>query len=377
MKRLLTTMFFAMWVGFFGPRCQASVPPYPTACAAFSQRGDLAEVTVDKGVLSFRLIRPDGGEKTYRETIAQDEEDCQVFFPVKAGVVAVVTRIGKEGARVRAWNSESEKWESRFDIEPRSGLVGRLSVRGFWNGGPDLVVTGRQRESSDAPLTSMLVDSAGNVVSSPGNPRPAFAVDARRNRAWSLVKDGPKGCISRPVRLTDGSLPSPGSDLPELPCDCFAGGLRGFPTANSVVGANGKGNGGTWVWACQSGRSSPSKLLLSSPPKRFLDRWVDSGPADLTVSPDGKFFAVVVGVTEWWATDTVRSNWNDVYVFQTEPLRELSGFKGKGKCRALYAVAVGDFAGIPHVAMNWCGKWEIRTVVGSEKGAKPSNTADH
>ncbi len=368
MKRLLTTMFFAMWVGFFGPRCQASVPPHPTACAAFSQSGDLAEVTVNNGVLFFRLIRPDGGEKTYREPVAKDEEDCQVFFPVKAGSVAVVTRIGKEGARVRVWSSETEKWGSRFDIEPRSGLVGRLSVRGFWNGGTDLVVTGRQRESSDAPLTSMLVDSTGKVVSSPGNPRPAFAVDARRNRAWALVKDGPKGCISRPVRLRDGSLPIAGSDLPELPCDCFAGGLRGFPNANSVVGANGKGNGGTWVWACQSGKSSPSKLLLPSPPKRFLDRWVDSGPADLTVSPDGKFFAVVVGVTEWWAADTVRSNRNVVHVFQTDPLQQITRFEGRGKCKALFAAAVGDFEGRLRIALNWCGKWKVQTITSPKSG---------
>lgn len=342
-------------------------------CAAFSRQGDLAEITVRQGALNLLIIRADGARQSSQDSVSADEYHYEAFFPADSSVLAVASFIGTypgdRTVRVRIWNLKSAAWQARFDVKPRRGLRGPLAIDGFWKGGPDLLVEStRLKDATHSVMALALVDISGKLVAGPTPEDSPGAVDAERGGLWLPIPGSGTDCFRRTVSFTSDSLESVAAnpDVPTVPCSCFSGGLHGFGGGRFVVGTNDKGNGGTWVWSCQIHGGEPNKLLLPSPPKQLLDAWVDSGPAELGVSPQGDYFGVVVEVTRWSHFDTQRAEWDELHVFQTHPFLEIGKLSPVKRCRALIGFAVGDADGKAHVAVDWCGKWTVETVSTTE-----------
>jgi hypothetical protein len=340
------------------------------ACAAFSRQGDLAEITVGKGALDLLIVRTDGTRQSSQDSVSADEHHYEAFFTADSSVLAVSSFIGtypeNRTVRVRIWNLKSAAWQARFDVNPRKGLEGSLGIEGFWNGGPDLMVESvRLKDATHSVMALALVDISGKIVAGPRPRDTARALDAERGGAWLPVPGSGTDCFRSAETFASNNAGAPAvkPGVPTAPCRCFAGGLHGFAGGKFVVGASGKGNSGTRVWSCALA-GEPQKLSLPPPPKQFLDSWVESGPADLAVSPHGTFFGVVVEVTRWNHFDTQRAEWNELHVFQTSPLREIGKLGPIKRCGALLGFAVGDADGEARVAVNWCGKWSTETVSG-------------
>lgn len=353
--------------------CMAKVQKSVISCAraAFSSQGNLVALTVSGQALHLEITRANGARESARATVQTDQYghvNCSVFVSSDGSLAAIVTRIPLgDPESVRVWDIAAAKWRSSFELTPRVGLEGRITVLGFWKGGRDLAVQSDKLLDSRGikqAVALVLVDSTGRVVAGPKpDDEPAGALDVERGALWVGVPSSTTDCSRRTVTFMGNSLAAKdaATSVPRVPCSCFAGGLHGF-AAGLPVGAEGKHDGvGTWVWSCLLA-GKMQKLSLPSPPKQLLDRWVDSGPADLGISPHGNFFGVVVEVTRWSHFDTQRAEWNELYIFQTSPLREVGKVGPVGGCRALKGFAVGEAGGKARAAMDWCGKWSVERI---------------
>lgn len=343
----------------------------PCARAAFSVQGDLVAVTANGHTLDLEITHANGARESGRAIIRTDQYgdvDCSVFVSGDGSLAAAVTRVPLENPEnVRVWDLAAEKWQSSFELAPKTGLEGRIRVLGFWKGGHDLAVESDKLLDSRGikqAVALALVDTRGSVVAGPTPEDTPGAVDVERGGLWLPIPDSRTDCFRRTVSFTSNSLASAAAKprVPTVPCSCFSGGLHGFATGRFVVGASDKGNGGTWVWSCRIHGGEPNKLLLPSPPKQLLDAWVDSGPAGLEVSPHGKFFVVVAQVTRWSWFDTQRAEWDELHIFQASPFREIGKVGPIKGCRGIMNFALGDADGKAHVAVNWCGKWTVETM---------------
>lgn len=360
--------------------CMATVqkPVISCASAAFSGQGDLVTLTVNGQTLDLEITRANGTRESGRATVETDQYgqvECSVFVSGDGSLAAVVTRIPLgDPESVRVWDVTAARWRSSFELTPRTGLEGRITVLGFWRGGGDLAVesnkllNGRGTKQADALV---LVDAMGSVVAGPRPGESAGALDVERGALWVGAPGSAADCSRRTVDFAGDSVASKDvkTGVPKVPCSCFAGGLHRF-AAGLPVGAEGeRNNTGTRVWSCLPA-GKPQKVSLPSPPKQFADRWVESGPAGIETSPHGDFFAVVLEVTRWSHFDTQRAQWNELHVFQVSPLREVGKIGPIGRCRALKGFAVGDASGKARVAMNWCGKWSVEGISNSKPGLR-------
>lgn len=336
---------------------------FPCGSAAFSRHGDLAELTVVGRALSLDIIRADGTHESGRTTISSNPYgvECSVFITDDGTLAAVVTRLPlKERESIQVWDVTSAKWRSSFDIVPRPGLEGRITVLGFWKGGHDLLVESATR----SVLALALVDVSGKLVDGPAQIDHAIDVDTAHGRVWISRP----GANSYDVFAFDFASP-PGEPVARanLPSDCSGMSTQtvGFPVPDMLVGARNWGSTQiTVVSSCELKTGSHSQVRIPPPRKQFLDAYVDAGPSQLEVSPSGKFFAVRLAVTRWSHFDTQRAVWHDLYVFQTDPLRQIAKFgRKKGRwCWALDAFAVGDAGGVARVATDWCGNWKVQAL---------------
>ena len=185
------------------------------------------------------------------------------------------------------------------------------------------------------------------------------------------------------INSTLSVVPEAGAS--KVPCDCF-GGYVGFPGPDLIAATEGvdlyrdehqaefepggpyasrslKKRSGTVVSVCRIATNECERVVIPAPRKRFLDAWVDDGPRELQVSPDGKFLAVAVQITRWWF-DTQRAEWGELHVFQVAPFREIGKIGPRRGCSP-GGFAVGDADGKAHVAADWCGKWVVETIANS------------
>lgn len=340
------------------------------SAAAFSPHGDFVGVAIIGGTLSVLVTRADGTQQSGHTAVETDQYggvDCSVFVGSDGKLAVVVTRVpGEDPDSVRMWDLAAAKWRSSFKVAPRMGLEGRIRVRGFWKGGHDLAVESDKLldgRGIKQTFALALVDTTGSVVAGPRVEKPVGALDAERGALWIDVPGSATDCFRSAATFTGNSLTAVGvqTDTPRIPRSCFAGGLHGFAAGGSPVGAEGEHDGiGTRVWSCGPA-GNLQKLSVPSPRKQFLDRWVESGPAALEVSPHGKFFAVNVQVTRWSHFNTQRAEWNELHVFQVAPFREIRKIGPRKGCSP-GGFAVGDTDGKARVAANWCGKWVVETV---------------
>lgn len=343
----------------------------PCARAAFSVQGDLVAVTANGHTLDLEITHPGGGRESGRATIRTDQYgdvDCSVFVSGDGSLAAAVTRVPLENPEsVRVWDPAAEKWQSSFELAPKTGLEGRIRVLGFWKGGHDLAVESDKLLDSSGikqAIALALVDTRGSVVAGPRPEEPVGALDIERGASWVGVPGSPTDCSRTALSFTSNNLTPirASTDAPQVPCSCFAGGLHGFAADGFPVGAMGRHDGiGTWVWSCAP-TGNLQKLSLLSPKKQFLDRWVESGPAGLEVSPHGKFFVVVAQVTRWSWFDTQRAEWDELHIFQASPFRKIGQVGPIKGCQGIMNFALGDADGKAHVAVNWCGKWTVETM---------------
>lgn len=353
-------------------------PAVSCASAAFSGHGDLVTLTVAGQTVDLEVTRANGTHESGWATVKTDQYgqvECSVFVSSDGRLAAVVTRIPIGNPEsVRVWDVAAARWLSSFELSQRVGFEGRITVLGFWRKGRDLAVesnkllNGRGIKQAGALA---LVDAMGGVVAGPNQGEPAGALDVELGALWVGAPGAAAECPRRPVGFAGDSAASKDvkTGVQTVPCSCFAGGLHRF-AAGLPVGATSEQDGnGTRVWACSlAGRRK--EVSLPSPPKRFGDRWVDSGPAGIEISPHGDFFGVAVQITRWSFLDTQQAEWNELHIFQTLPFREIGTAGPMGRCRALNGFAVGDAGGKARVAMNWCGKWSVEGISGPKPGLR-------
>lgn len=381
MRRLVKVAFFFVF-GVLPAVCMAKGQKsvIPCARAAFSAEGDLLAVAVNGRTLDLEVTRADGARESGRATIRTDQYgdvDCSLFVSSDGSLAAVVTRVPGENAEsVRVWDLAAGKWRSSFELAPRKGLDGRITVLGFWKGGRDLAVEGDKLLDSrgiEQESALALVDTMGSVVAGPKPEEPVGELDAERGASWVHVPGSATDCFRTALSFTSNNLTSirASTDAPHVPCSCFAGGLHGFAAGGFPVGAKGRHDGiGTWVWSCTP-TSSLQRLSLPSPKKQFLDRWVESGPADLEVSPHGKFFVVVAQVTRWSWFDTQRAEWDELHIFRASPFQEIGRVGPTRGCRGIMNFALDDADGKARLAVNWCGRWNTETVSDAVTASHP------
>jgi hypothetical protein len=350
----------------------------PSACAAFSGRGDLARVDAKRESLLLRVSLQSGGEQSTVESTpkGQIEGDCHLFFNQSGSMLAIATRLytaeplahkatanqADATLQVRIWSLTEGKWKSEFNL---GGHTGNAWLEGFWLNTDRLVVGGIERAGLKGRLS--MVTARGNPVTDwhmIGN----GLLDVRRGVKW--VDAGENGCVRRQATLTDVVPETSGANeirLPSVQGDwCTVMEPVSFPLPGMLADVTTERENRVWVWTAGPGASNSAKILLP-PPKRGLFVSWNEAHATITSSPGGRFLSVDRSVTNWVLDEPQR--WDDVWLIQTQPLMILKRIHPAG-CKELRAVAVGDFGGIPHVAMNWCGKWELQTNTSPKPGRR-------
>lgn len=350
--------------------------PYPCGSGTFSRHGELSQLTVVGAALSLDVTRPDGTRESGRATIPTDQYgvECSVFITDDGTLVAAVTRLPlKEPESVHVWDVTANKWRSSFDFVPGHGLDGQITFLGFWKGGRDLLVeSARQKDVTHSAMALALVDVSGGVVAGP-KPVNYSLVDVERGRAWVNPPGSGMGCFYRASAFDFGSSDGAKPASPNVPCTCFGGStqLVGFPSAEIIVGAEDYNSGrGTSISSCDIPSGGRKHLVIPLPRKQLLDAYVEASPVRLDVSPRGKFFAVDVVITRWSHFDTQRAEWDELYVFQTSPFREIGRIGPKKRCDSLLGFAADDSNEKVQVAANWCGQWSVGTLNSSISGSR-------
>ena len=332
---------------------------------------------VERQRLLLRVSLQSGGEQSSVESIpnGQMEGNCHLFFNRNGRMLAVETRLltavslaNKATAyqtdatlQVRIWSLTGGRWKSEFHLGGYAG--GAAWLEGFWMNTNRLVVGGIGGAGLKGRLS--MVTASGNPVADwhmNGNE----LIDIRRGVKW--VDAGENGCIRRQATLTDVAPKTSGANeirLPSVQGDwCTVMEPVSFPLPGMLADVTTEGENRVWVWTAGPGASNRAKILLP-PPKRGLFVSWNEAHATLTSAPGGRSLVVNRSVTNWVFDQAQR--WDDVWLIQTQPLKILKRIHPSG-CKELLAVAVGDFGGIPNVAMNWCGKWEVQTITSPKPG---------
>ncbi len=220
------------------------------ACARFASNGVLAAVSIENGDLHLQVVDAGESQDAPVQQVGPGASNCELFFSADDQWLAIGTELAVRNSwsvRVHVWDLLKHEWHSQFDIDPKPGLMGYVSLAGFFQRETKLIITGNQDDMRDAPLTSVLVGMEGKVLDGPGYPRKSPArVDAERNREWS--SKGTDGCVMSSDSLIGSSAKGSEVNRPAVQGNCVGPQPIGFPRENTIIGAAGDGDNRTWAW---------------------------------------------------------------------------------------------------------------------------------
>lgn len=334
------------------------------ACARFASTGVLAEVSIRNGDLHLQVVDVGKHQDARVQQVSPGASNCELFFSADDQWLAIGTERAVRNSwsvRVHVWDVRKGEWHSQFDVDPKPGLTGYVSLVGFFQRETKLIITGRQDDTRDAPLTSVLVSMEGKALDGPGYPRESPAqVDAERNREWS--SKGTDGCVMSSASLIGNSVRGSQVNRPAIQGNCVGSAPVGFPGQNTIIGVAADGDGKTWAWSVSVDTNKSTKTSLAAPSKDLADKWVQATVQPfLSISPDGKVFAVQRTSTHWSHFDNPRATVNELIVAGVEPLRFLQVVKPKS-CSSVSAFAVNHRVGNVEVVGRRCGEWKTDTV---------------
>jgi hypothetical protein len=336
------------------------------ACAKFARNGELAEITIRNGDLRLQLVGAGTSQDPPTQQVSSAASNCELFFSADSQWLALGTEHAVKNSwsvRVHVWDVRRSEWHGHFDVDPRPGLTGYVSLAGFFQKENKLIITGRQDDTRDAPLTSMLVNIEGKELDGPGYPRESPAVvDAERDRVWS--SKGTDGCTMSSASLIGNLVKGPGVNRPAIQGNCAGPSPVGFPGQNTIIGAASDGDGRTWAWSVSVDANKSNKISLAAAPSKDLaDKWVQATLQPfLSISPDEQVFVVQRTSAHWSHFDNPRAIVNDLIVAGVEPLRLLQVVRPKS-CSSVSAIAVNHQVGNVEVVGRWCGEWKTDTLV--------------
>jgi hypothetical protein len=348
------------------------------ACTKFARNGVLAEVSIRNGGLHLQLVSSGKPQDAPLRQVSSEASNCELFFSADGQWLAIGTEHAVKNSwsvRVNVWDVRKSEWHSQFDVDPKPELTGYVSLAGFFQKENKLIITGRQDDTRDAPLTSVSVSIEGKELDGPGYPRgsPA-AVDAERNRVWS--SKGRDGCIMSSASLIGDLVQGPEVGRPAIQGSCVGPSPVGFPGQNTIIGATSDGDGRTWVWSVSLDTNKSNKISLAAPSKDIADKWVQAIVQPfLSISPDGQIFVVQRTSTHWSPFDNPRATVNELIVTGIEPLRLLQVVKPKS-CSSVSAFAVDHHVGNVEVVGRWCGEWKTDTVAIPQNSGNRTDTKD-
>lgn len=334
------------------------------ACAKFADAEVLAEVSIHKGALHLQIVRHGKTSDALVQQVTPEASNCELFFSADNQWLAIGTEHAvKSGwsVQIRVWNVQKNEWHTRFDVDPKPGLTGYVSLAGFFGKQNELVITGREDEARNAPLTSLLLNLDGKAVDGPGYPRDVPAeVDSGRNRVWS--SKGTDKCLMTAAPLVGNLVTRAEVNRPPVQGNCIGPSPIGFPKQNAIVGAASDGDGKTWVWSLLIDSNKSNMISLPPPSKHALDKWVQATVQPLlSMAPDGQAFAVQRTSTRWSHFDHPRDTADEIIVVGSEPLRFLQVVKPQ-HCSFVNAFAVNHRGNDVELAARWCGKWKSITI---------------
>jgi hypothetical protein len=340
-------------------RSWATGNPVEIACAKFASNGLLGEVSIRTGDLRLELVGEGKHQSVPVQRVNPESSNCELFFSADSQWLAIGTEhaAGKSwSVRVLVWDVRKGEWNSQFDVDPKPLLTGYVSLAGFFQQENKLIITGRQYDTRDAKVTSVLVSLDGKELDGPGYPRESPAeVDAERNRIWS--SKGADRCIMSAAPLIGNVVKGPEINRPAIEENCIGPSPVGFPGPNTVVGAVSDGDGRVWAWSVAVNTNRSSRTSLAAPSKGLADKWVQATIQPLlAISPDGQVFAVQRTSIHWSHFDNPRETVNELAVAGVEPLRFLQVVKPKS-CSSVTAFAVNHRAESVEVVGRWCGEW--------------------
>jgi hypothetical protein len=334
------------------------------ACAKFARSGELAMVSIKNGDLSLEVVGAGKSQNAPVQQVGAEASNCELFFSADSEWLAIGTERGagssRWSVRIHVWDVRKGEWHSQFDVDPRPGLTGYVSLVGFFQQEDKLVITGRQDDTRDAPLTSVLVSMEGKALDGASHPHESPAVaDAETNRVWSST--GMDGCIMSSAPLIGNLVKGPKVARPAIQGNCVGPAPVGFTGQDTIIGVAADGDGRAWAWSVSADTNRGSKTSIAAPPKDPADKWVQATIQPfLSISPDGQVFAVQRTSTHWSRFDNPRATVDEVLVGGLDPLRFLQVVKPKS-CSSVSAFAVNHHAGKVEVVGRWCGEWKSDT----------------
>lgn len=334
------------------------------ACAQFAANGLLAEVSVQKGDLHLQIVN---SGKTYAapaQQVSPEASNCELFFSADNQWLAIgIEHAVKSswGVQIQVWNVQKNRWDATFDVDPRPGLTGYVSLAGFFEKENKVVITGRENEARNARLTTLLSSLDGKAVDGPGYPRDIPAeVDSGRNRVWS--SKGTDKCFMAAAPLIGNLVTGAEVNRPPIQGNCIGPAPIGFPKQNTIVGAASDGDGKTWVWSLLIDSNKSDMISLPPPSKHALDKWVQATVQPLlSIAPDGQAFAVQRTSTHWSHFDHPRDRADEIIVVGSTPLRFVQVVKPQ-HCSFVHAFAVNHDGNNVELAARGCGKWKSITI---------------
>jgi hypothetical protein len=334
------------------------------ACAKFADNGLLAEVSIQKGALHLQIVKDGKSSGAPVQQVSPEASNCELFFSADNQWLAIGTEHAVKSSwsvQIQVWNVQKNEWHTRFDVDPKPGLTGYVSLVGFFEKKNELVITGREDEARNAPLTSMLLNMDGKTVDGPGYPRDVPAeVDTEHNRVWS--SKGADKCLMTAAPLVGNLVPGAEVNRPPIQGNCIGPSPIGFPKHKTIIGAASDGDGKTWVWSLLIDNNKSNTISLDAPSKHALDKWVQATvQPPLSMSPDGQVFAVQRTSTHWSHFDQPRDTVDEIIVMGSEPLRFLQVVKPQ-HCSFVKAFAVNHDGNNVELAARWCGKWKSATI---------------
>lgn len=363
MNRRMSFLMFGLVL--LGGTCSLAADTTPEiACAKFASDGTMAGVSIQSGGLHLHLVSESKSKDASTREVSPDASNCDLFFSADGQFLAIGTERAVKNSwnvHVHVWDVRKSEWHSQFDVDPKPGLAGYVSLAGFFQRENKLIITGRQDDTRGAPLTSMLVSMEGKALDGPGYPRESPAeVDAEGNRAWS--SKGTDGCVMSSTSLIGTLVRGSEVTRPAIQGNCVGPSPVGFPGRNTIIGVVADGDGKTWAWSVSVDTKKSTKTSLAAPSKDLADKWVQATVQPfLSISPDGQVFAVQRTSTHWSHFDNPRATVNELIVVGVEPLRFLQVVKPKS-CSSVSAFAVNHRVGNVEVAGRWCGGWKTDTV---------------
>ena len=224
--------FFVCCFFLMGGTCSlAAENTVEIACAKFARSGVLAEVSITNGELHLQLVGAGKPQGASAQQVSSEASNCELFFSADSQWLAIGTEHAVKNSwsvRVHVWDVRKSEWHRQFDVDPKPGLRGYVSLAGFFQKENKLIITGRQDDTRDAPLTSMLVGIEGKELDGPGYPRESPAVvDTERDRVWS--SKGTDGCTMPSASLIGNLVKGPEVNRPAIQGNCVGPSPVGFP----------------------------------------------------------------------------------------------------------------------------------------------------